>query len=524
MTTGLAHPVATMILDPLKGPASKVIKGPNGEITIGQLRKILGEKGIFSSFSQSSGLTDALKRGASKPAVEFMDNYLGGRAFAQFADAIEQRQRVLLFTDLMLRKGYTPDEAANAVLRSFYDWDYPMTKFESEWIRSWFMFWGFQRKAMGQAMEGMSDAIRETPSGMQDYITRGVFGSAGSYLTGTKPGRFARLKEINSSMQALKHVFNAPQIRDFNEDGVIDESDYNLMQLNKVSPWYLSEATGPRTSLGTAVMTPLEANGYLGRYGIEATHYNYTMPSATPLEMTNLLLGMSKGLFDMATGGETGPIDFAEQYIAPMGGPFSEKIIRTLIGRERNFGQNGVRIKKTADKAIFGALNSVTKPMGLDAMETSNTLWQDEGEPFMRMDPTMYKIYSTALLPIRVTANRFVEPAVEAWDKENPAQATAWIFTQLTGLGKAAPFAPKDELAYTQKEVQQAVKEEIKRLEGGRREIGFEEAIRVRTPEEIEQAKVYGEERRQRIGGKRKGRKGKKSLQEIERELGFKFK
>jgi hypothetical protein len=94
----------------------------------------------------------------------------------------------------------------------------------------------------------------------------------------------------------------------------------------------------------------------------------------------------------------------------------------------------------------------------------------------------------------------------------------------LTGLGKAAPFAPKDVLAYDQREVAQAIKEEIERLEGGRREIGFEEAIRVRTPEEIEQAKVYSEERRQRIGGKRKGRKGKKSLQEIERELGFKFK
>lgn len=271
-------------------------------------------------------------------------------------------------------------------------------------------------------------------------------------------------------------------------------------------------------------MTPLEANGYLGRYGIEATHYNYTLPSAGPLEYSNFILGMGYSLFDMATGGETGPVDFAKQFIVPLGGPVTGEIMRIWTGTPTTFGQNGVRVKKTADKILFGALNSVFKPLGADAEQTSNTLWQEEDEPFMRMDPIAYKTWSTVLLPIRVTANRFVEPAVEAWDKENPAQAAAWIFTQLTGLPQASPFSPEDVLAYTQKEVQQAVKEEIKRLEGGRREIGFEEAIRVRTPEEIEQAKVYGEERRQRIGGKRKGRKGKKSLQEIERELGFKFK
>jgi len=196
--------------------------------------------------------------------------------------------------------------------------------------------------------------------------------------------------------------------------------------------------------------------------------------------------------------------------------------MRIWTGTPTTFGQNGVRVKKTADKMLFGALNSVF--MGADAEQTSNTLWQEEDEPFMRMDPMWYKFWSTALLPIRVTANRFVEPAVEAWDKENPAQAAAWIFTQLTGLPQAAPFSPEDVLAYDQREIEQAVKEQIERLEGGRKEIGFEEAMRVRTPEEIEDVKVYSEERRQRIRGQRKGRKGKKSLEDIERELGFKFK
>jgi len=120
-------------------------------VTMGYLRKVAKENGVLSSFAGSTGLKEVMMNVASDSGnalTRAMDvAKTPKRAYADAADALEQRQRVAMFLDLVANKKIDPAEAATRVKAALYDWNSPLTYLERNFLSRILMFWTFQRKA-----------------------------------------------------------------------------------------------------------------------------------------------------------------------------------------------------------------------------------------------------------------------------------------------------------------------------------------------------------------------------------------
>jgi hypothetical protein len=157
------------------------IQGAMGAMTLGELRQEAVRRGVMSSFMQTGMMGDAFIRSATRGKYEkgnpvaFVSQGLDAwvrhvERNAEFFNAAEQRQRVAKFMHLRLNKGYTADEAADAVKHAFYDWEHPMTDFEADFLRKIFMFYTFQRKMMGQTVRHLLDP----KTGMHNEASRAL--------------------------------------------------------------------------------------------------------------------------------------------------------------------------------------------------------------------------------------------------------------------------------------------------------------------------------------------------------------
>ena len=137
-------------------------KGSKYAQTWGELREVAVREGVLSSYVGTD-----IKKAISKRFIErgkkaqVVDEFIKGEAYQRFAETVEQRQRVALFMDLVMRKGMNPKDAADNVKKALYDWDAPMAEWEARYLNNIFLFWRFWKQSLTQAGRQLVYPLRQ---------------------------------------------------------------------------------------------------------------------------------------------------------------------------------------------------------------------------------------------------------------------------------------------------------------------------------------------------------------------------
>jgi hypothetical protein len=350
-------------------------------VTMGYLRKVAKENGVLSSFAGSTGLREVMMNAASDSSSAFtraMDvAKTPKRAYADAADALEQRQRVAMFLDLVVNKKVDPAEAATRVKAALYDWNSPLSKLERDWLSRILMFWTFQRKALGQGANILMSAFDPT----KGQLT-GVLKNSSAY---------AKTKDMSKTVRTFQVMQRDAQQQE------AEESD----AFSRVYPWWAAKA-GSKEWMYTEKLDPrLEASLY-AMTGKRATHEAYTLPAFTPLEMTNIYFELAK------TAHSSGLAAAGGQFLTASGGrisgPAMEGLFNSLTGKSKEqWRVTGGNEYSMVDRKIVGALR------GLGLVGAYN---DKEKNGAVRLTPAGQAAYAL-ISPLSYEAVQFLEPMAE---------------------------------------------------------------------------------------------------------------
>ena len=412
LTNALVNESISKLMDPRLADDSAKISGT--PYTMGDLRRMAVEEGVFTSFASSTDLANMVKRaelGSRGKLAKKLQAPM--ETWANFADTLEQRQRVGLFTDLIVNRGMDPEEAGKIVREAMYDWDYPMTKLEAATLQRIFMFYTFQRKAMGQAMRVLLDPyVRGKDDSLGDIMMQSS--PALSAITGKKAYKTSYLMAMEEMLHQGRQAMIAPG--EERRDGTIKGGT------SPVYPWWNTRATNKIFLPNTPMSADRGAN-YTNSIGKKRgdpgiTHKVLTMPSFTPIEMVNnwadivgtmVAYGVSWGetpinvIRGKGMGEGVGRQDVGNmltKHAVAMGGPVSEHAMEGVFANlglieDRNVYQNGGKaVTRLSDKKILQALNSIPGVAEMAGAD-SGLIWRDlekEGDAW-RTTPGILALY-----------------------------------------------------------------------------------------------------------------------------------
>jgi len=408
LTNALLNKNISQVLDPRLADDSARIAGT--AYTMGDIRRMALDQGVLTSFVSKSGLANMVQRADIGKRQAFVDKIQAPmQQWAEFADVLEQRQRIGLFTDLVINRGVDPEEAGRIVREALYDWEYPMTHYEAKLAKNIFMFYNFHRRAMGQGMRILLDPFVK---GQDDSFSDVVLKS--SPVLATMAGKRAYKTSYVMAMEEMLHQSRQAMITpgEVQRDGSVEGGT------DPAYPWWSWKATN-KVFLPNTPMSADRGANYTNSVGKERkdpgiTHKVMTMPSFTPIEMINnwadiigvlAAYGVSwleasgniirgKGLSEGVGYRDVGNT-LAKHAIA-MGGPVSEHALEGvadeyLNGGRESYQQSGYAVKRRSDKLILQGLNAIP---GLSEMmgEDSGLIWRDrekEGDAWRTDAKTM---------------------------------------------------------------------------------------------------------------------------------------
>lgn len=501
LTNAFFNPIVAAVWGGKFAPDA-ILRGPKAEVTVGALTRAMSEQGVMTGMASTlQALQEA--RGISRsvdpanlPAdvqakmVEFfgqtrwnafieqadpekalnpdtwsrIQRAVTGtvekltwprKAYMRMWDALEQRQRAAFFIDKVLNEGMSFEEAGRLLHKTHYDWNYPMSQFERDFLGKVFMFWGFQRRAFGQVIGSYIEQANSKTT-FTETLKQGLGGGVRStFIKGAPlPSPTTRLRDQLAIVRGIRHSMARKDFevdRDIDGDGEITFRDQELHDLRTVFPTWMTADHGSRMTIGNGAIADYTANWYEEQTGLRPTHLAFTVPAPTPLESAGMLLSMGQLLAAWAAS----PTDLdparrlLTDYVAEMGGPGSgpamRAFIETLFGDDqiKLYGDNGFRVRKVTDQAVVSGAERLARMLGYDSRTVS---WVD-ADGVTRVDPSFYKLYKSPLGWLAsVEGARFAEPLLTAPSQETMPKATLWVLQQWLGLPRSYVYSAEDVL------------------------------------------------------------------------------
>ena len=404
----------TAFFDTKYGTAQALIEIAGKKYTWAQLRAMAHDKGVVTSFVGTSGVKRVTRRlNAPKGVLKYADEF-GQNAdnILSFFQHIEERQRVGMWLHLM-NEGVSAEEAAVRVKKALYDWQAPMSQIEETYLKKFFMFWSFQRRALGQQMNALLDP---------------TFGYS------NKMSRTSKIAQIQTGLTESVDQYLTDQ------EGVMPY-DY---------PLWRSEATA-RTYFGKSRL-PLEIRNarVLGTEGRPYDAYMYSAPAATSFGSMQLIsdtLAVFKG---MASGE---PVQPALNLAGGMTGPVGREMVRGLqmaYGKDINnfgmeLGEVGEKVRvaqldKPTDKIVFGIYDMLSPGQGT---------YEYAGGVYTAS--STYALYRAFLPVLSVDLAGFLDPAILTVAEQRDL---GYLLRQLTGVVSETKFTAR---SYTAEEIEEGV-------------------------------------------------------------------
>lgn len=248
----------------------------NGDVvTYDQLRKMALEDGISETFIREE-LMEMYSRsvkGAKSWEKAFDSVGDWNRVIADHANLVQERQRVGMYADLILR-GVPRKEAALRTKRALYDWSHGIAEWEARTVARLVPFWRFWRLSLAQC----ADALIEPMVRPSREITRKA-------LTGrTKAARLRQQLLIWPSM---------PDFIDPRDDraGLSTQAKMDLLARELYPDWQ-----DTRAKLGVVPIDPTRRKYWAEMYGKEYTHESILLPTTTATDSMDMLFGLMVGL------------------------------------------------------------------------------------------------------------------------------------------------------------------------------------------------------------------------------------
>lgn len=412
-------------------------------VTVDMLRRECKEAGILETFVNAA-LRDEMDRASAKLSSQYKNRLL--RDLKAWQDAIEghmvaiqQRQRVALYLDLRLNRGFTAKEAATSTVNAMYDWRHGLGKFEQQFILTRLApFYRFYRLAVRQAWQAM---IEPFVMPAEDVLRKSLLGRT----------QLARVRQQYQLAHAIPSWVS--------QFGTEEEYDaYTEIENSQHPEW----ARGRMTFM--VPISPEDRQHYIDNYGAFYTHSMYTTPASTPLDIMGNMIEFGVGAVAAAysaTGGVENmgvkrPADIAESMIESGGSPLAnwvQEMLRDAAAvaldekSENNVGKWSI---KEGDRALLDVV------AGLGPAGQSLYTVDQKGRP--RVNPAT-KIMLEMLSPSGV------RQALRAMDSTG-GEADATRFVERLGrfTGVLSRYNTNPELAaeYESRRIEIAAKKELK--------------------------------------------------------------
>lgn len=440
LTSAMFNPHLALVYDPGAVPNSFEIGGRLAKMKMGEMRKHLVDQGIFTSFASSSGLQDVLSRSAHvSAAITYWEKFKGAinkprEAFADMANALETRQRVGLFTDLVLNKGYSPEQAGRIARGAFYDWNSPLSSLETQFITKLFMFWGFMRRALAQGAQALLAPFSREAINDSAFESMLKSSSVLSKLSGRQAYESTHLRDMVRAQHALKEFSR--------DDPTIQDEE-----LRRVYPWWAAHSDN-KTWLTNVPLSPQDQE-WNKRYARDGTMTAYTMPSMTPVEMAGFWASQTQLLGAYAASGFTEPEhlkgaldESAKQFGGRLTGPALEAAIGAMFGEEKQgFHSDSAKAGKFTERMVL-------QTIGGDAF-----IWHDKKKNQMRTHRGVHAAYQT-FTPISYELSNWLEPMLEdPIERRGMVEGVGYMMRQWSAVGREYEHNPKVMLGYDKKDL-----------------------------------------------------------------------
>ncbi len=457
---GLFNSYVDAVFDPAKAPHAKKIRLKSGEvITFGQLRKQMLREGVLSTFASSSIGKGIRKAEGLSESSRLEDKALGfiedrAQMNADLADMLEQRQRVALYTDMVINRGLTPSQAGKAVRNTLYDWGHAADSRVEQMLGKVVLFYRFWKLALGQGSRVLFDGV-----------TAGVKGEARA----ASVGEAMRLGVKANSMANVRLLTNMTR----GAQALMGTSDYNWWDVS--NPWSdlegeLAESDDPyrnvlpwfydssgRAHMGAQKLPPTEASRLLATRGVTATHRATSIPAFTTVDTVGMMMAMVSELAraahpnqdaDFRDLGKRAGKSFSSHMSQPMEKAFNG-FMGYMLQDEMMFPSRGTKLRRPTDRMLGEKLGLTFQDPGGDAPDTGATV---------RVDSAYYNIYR--LLPVLGTDLAYwsdpllSEPVQTQRERGGPNQSDmetygkvlTYVMRQYLGIMSENVYSPEEVL------------------------------------------------------------------------------
>ena len=497
-SNAIYNPHVSAFFDPARAADDLVITRADGDtITMGELRRYAAGEDVLTSYT-SEGFRELIERnmddskGAGlhtlgsiifKPTGEVMDVTGGMRSpqdmagaavsaakkfapfvgekgamglaqaraahWAEVADVVEQRQRVALFTDLIVNKGYSPSEAGKVVREALYDWSHSATEAEARTVGQIGLFFRFWRLSLRQGMRATMAPF-----------TR-AFNGEGTLQT-LASGKGTRVSQQAESVRAVQSV--APHVQTVEDENGEQISLYEAQQKeaeelgvmwSEMYPWW--SAKTPKPFLSNGPVSTADADWAERERGKSITHRATVAPAMTILDTASLGLNAIANLGAVVLSDKAPSAAIREGLLNPVAGMLNPVLGNALSNFSddymggRSFPMSDPKLKQT-EKGTLGVteagLNVVERLFGME--ETDLTFqYPDDPSGTMRTTPGIAALYR--MIPVLGTeVTSWMDPFLAVHDgvaAGNKAEAFSYLLRQLTGVGRQYDHNPEEAAA-----------------------------------------------------------------------------
>ena len=435
-------------------------KGSRFAKTWGELREVAVREGVLSSYVGTDIKKAMTKRLVSRGrGGKFVDDFVKGERYQQFAEVVEQRQRVALFMDLVMRKGMDPKDAADSVKKALYDWDAPLGDIEAKYLNNIFLFWRFWKQSLGQAARHLTDPLRQPTDKPTDLVKYSLFQK--SPLT-----RGITQARIAGAVPELTFDKMTHDIENKIEAGTATPEERTLYLQSMLYPWWKKE--GSKIFLANYPIDSQASDQYMKIFGKKASHEAVTMPGLTVLDTYGMILGLLGGMSAATiTGGralagseDVDAVDTAgafsdaiENPLRDLANPAVEAFILDVVfGKKFDYDEQYTKLKPAEKKLI--------RMLGAEGWLTRRTQGKNpDPEGVERLPSNIVNIFR--LTPFLGTQlSRTFDPFVEGSEKAGYTEGLTHILRQLSGLGKTYPGNPESQIVSSLYKIKEEAGEE----------------------------------------------------------------
>jgi hypothetical protein len=467
-------PVVDMLMRGKRSTAT--LKTGSGTLSLDAVMKGAIERGVMSK--QFAGVPEeyfqrtALQGGMWKKMRETGTklNSLVRETTSAFEEA-QIRQRLSLYVK-KLKEGATEDEAAQAVLNSFYDWDHGVAKWEMQALANIFVFPTMWRLIFNQQFRAMSEAL-SVPKSMGKAGKLQQLTDAAVHLSNS---RLARARKLITLQQGIPETLAEHP----SDTDMLDDLEATQAYYQAARPWYHDA----QTALTNSQIAPERSKWWKETTGKTVTYEAWTMPETTQSETwqsIGTVMALASGASFFADEGTEFSQDAFDSFLedvlmdrmTPAVKEFSSGAAEKL-GYEARPESKRLR---AAERVMLRPLDNSMKEMGMNFLNSDQTALMSEAGPAM--------LSGLRMIPGASTGTTWVN-AVKAnnpnFDLGEYQAGIAHMLAHLAGRVRVTGFDPVSDDVYATKKA----KGQLSRLRNAVDKEAKQTPLRERDPGESE--------------------------------------